>query len=74
MNFVAISASLSPCCLGFLYKMRLTILHAPNLLLTFLPLVIAYNGHGIFGTIMWMILWAVFRQAVVMYHIIQKKT
>jgi len=52
--------------------MRLTLLKVPYLLLTFLPLVIAYNGHGIIGAIFWTILWLVFRQAVTTYTIISK--
>ena len=78
--FVAISVSLSICCLRHKYSgckinivnMRLTLLKVPYLLLTFLPLVIAYNGHGIFGAILWTVLWLVFRQAVTTYTIISK--
>ena len=83
LYFVAISVSLSLCCLRHnqcsdsgcninIVNMRLTLLKVPYLLLTFLPLVIAYNGHGIFGAIFWTILWLVFRQGVTTYTIISK--
>jgi hypothetical protein len=52
--------------------MRLTLLIVPYLILTFLPLVIVYIGHGIFGAIVWTILWLAFRQATVTYTIISK--
>ena len=46
--------------------MRFTILKLPNLMLAFMPFIIAYNGHGIIGTIFWMILWAAIRQLVIL--------
>jgi len=48
--------------------MRITLLKVPNLILVLLPFVIGYNGHGVFGTILWMILWAAFRQAVILHN------
>ena len=47
--------------------MRITLLKLPYLTLAFLPFVIGYNGHGLFGAILWMILWAAFRQAIIVH-------
>ena len=50
-------------------NMRVQILHIPYLSLVLLPFIIAHNGHGFFGTLFWMILWAAVRQAIVIYNI-----
>jgi len=47
--------------------MRITLLKLPYLILSFLPFIIGYNENGLFGTILWMILWAAFRQAIIVH-------
>ena len=52
--------------------MRLKLRHVPNLMLAFLPLIIAYNGHGIIVTILWMVLWVLIHLLAVYYKQMQK--
>ena len=49
--------------------MRFALKQAPLISLTFLPLVIAYNGHGIFGALFWMTLWLVASVASVIFRV-----
>jgi len=53
--------------------MRITLLKLPNFMLAFLPFIIAYNEHGVFGTILWMILWAAFRQLIILHNIMTRR-
>ena len=55
-----------------LKNMRLKLRHVPNLMLAFLPLIIAYNGHGIIVTILWMVLWVLIHLLAVYYKQMQK--
>ena len=50
-------------------NMRFALKQAPLISLTFLPLVIAYNGHGIFGALFWMTLWLVASVASVIFRV-----
>ena len=45
--------------------MRFKVEHVPALTLAILPLIIAYNGHGLFATLFWMVLWHALRLAIV---------
>jgi len=47
------------------FIMRFKVEHVPALTLAILPLIIAYNGHGLFATLFWMVLWHALRLAIV---------
>ena len=53
--------------------MRLTLRNIPNLMLAFLPMVIAYNGNGIFITLLCMILWLITQIIIISYLLLFSK-
>ncbi len=49
--------------------MRFTLATIPFWTLLFLPILVAYNGHGLVCTLLWLILWFAGRQALVIHGI-----
>ncbi len=46
--------------------MRITLVDIPSLALLFLPIWVGYNGYGVIWSTIWVVLWLIFRQAMVM--------